>query len=261
MPQDQSSDRRSSSWWTTLPGLLTATAALITAVTGLVIGLDQIGWLKQSDRLDPAATLRKVEPAAEEPGIGGAFESAGTWAVDVATGESFRSGEVEYVILGAEARPDIDGHVAVTFTVKCINHDRFDMNFWDASFRLLAGDDLIAPTSGLNVLVAADSSATGKVVFVVPDSTRDATLVVKFSEGERRVPVTLSPAWMMGSASWESSLAGSFEVDPLAVKSSVVIRADLHGNASELGHSRSCRGRLRRDGSSADDNHGERGLP
>ncbi|MGA9522148.1 MAG: hypothetical protein WBV82_11820 [Myxococcaceae bacterium] len=197
MPDDKSSDARPTSWWTTLPGLLTATAAVLTAVTGLLIGLSQVGLLGTSEPDAPqaphSAELEPASPPPAEPGIGGASETGGGWAVDVPTGESIRSGEVEYVVLGAQVRPETDGHVAVTFTLRCINHDRFDMNFWDATFRLRTGTDTLAPSSGLNVLVAADSSATGEVVFVVPASTRDATLLIKFSEGERSVPVTLIP--------------------------------------------------------------------
>ncbi len=36
-------DEKPTSWWATLPGLLTAAAAVITAVTGLLLGLGQLG--------------------------------------------------------------------------------------------------------------------------------------------------------------------------------------------------------------------------
>ncbi|WP_139283163.1 hypothetical protein [Raineyella antarctica] len=34
---DMGGDEKQASWWTTLPGILTAIAAIITAVTGLVL--------------------------------------------------------------------------------------------------------------------------------------------------------------------------------------------------------------------------------
>lgn len=40
---------RPSSWWQTLPGILTAIAATITAITGLVAALNQTGLLKATD--------------------------------------------------------------------------------------------------------------------------------------------------------------------------------------------------------------------
>ena len=36
------------SWWQSIPGFLTATAGVITAVTGLIVALQQIGILGQS---------------------------------------------------------------------------------------------------------------------------------------------------------------------------------------------------------------------
>jgi len=42
-------DLRRGSWWQTLPGMLTAAAAFITAGTGLIIALNQAGVFKPSD--------------------------------------------------------------------------------------------------------------------------------------------------------------------------------------------------------------------
>jgi hypothetical protein len=40
-------EQRPTSWWQTLPGILTAAGAIITAVTGLVIALNQAGLFKR----------------------------------------------------------------------------------------------------------------------------------------------------------------------------------------------------------------------
>ena len=37
------------SWWLTLPGILTASAGVITAITGLLLGLNQAGLLGDDD--------------------------------------------------------------------------------------------------------------------------------------------------------------------------------------------------------------------
>jgi hypothetical protein len=47
--------RAQPSWWQTLPGLLTAIAAVVTAVSGLMVGLREGGWLSPSTGR-PAAT-------------------------------------------------------------------------------------------------------------------------------------------------------------------------------------------------------------
>ncbi|MFD1211307.1 hypothetical protein ACFQ36_04545 [Arthrobacter sp. GCM10027362] len=206
MPEDKADGGKPASWWTTLPGLLTAVAAVITAVTGLLVGLSQAGLLGRSGSgPEPAATASPGTTGAagsagsSKPGGSPApgnppTEAAGDWTVAVPdAGRPVRSGEAEYAVLRAQARPDVDGYVAVTFSIKCTNRGRYDMNFWDSTFRLDAGGDSIAPTSGLNELVAAGASKTGDVLFVVPDSTREAVLRIKFPDGRRSLPLTLAP--------------------------------------------------------------------
>jgi hypothetical protein len=46
-------EQRPTSWWQTLPGILTAAGAVITAVTGLVIALNQAGLFKRPKEAAP----------------------------------------------------------------------------------------------------------------------------------------------------------------------------------------------------------------
>jgi len=77
---------KSGSWWATLPGLMTAAAAVITAVTGLVVVLAQngiIGSKSTPAAVDKADASRSV--AAKAPG---ASESARPAAQAAASGPS-----------------------------------------------------------------------------------------------------------------------------------------------------------------------------
>ena len=65
------------SWWATLPGILTAITAFITAITGLVVGLNQAGLFgthasstTTSASTAPAAPINSREPPIEVPFIG-----------------------------------------------------------------------------------------------------------------------------------------------------------------------------------------------
>lgn len=56
------------SWWQTLPGILTAAAATITAMTGLLVALDQVGLLggprpAQPENAAPKPSLSAAAPA------------------------------------------------------------------------------------------------------------------------------------------------------------------------------------------------------
>lgn len=54
MPDEPS---KSQSWWQTLPGILTAVAAIITAITGLIVALNQAGgFSRESNSASPSPT-------------------------------------------------------------------------------------------------------------------------------------------------------------------------------------------------------------
>jgi len=62
------------SWWQTLPGILTAVAALITAVTGLIVALNQAGALPRrsstiSTSPTPSTTLSAGAPGEPAAGV------------------------------------------------------------------------------------------------------------------------------------------------------------------------------------------------
>lgn len=107
--------------------------------------------------------------------------------------EEIRSGDVDYEILGYEIRPDADSALALSLPIRATNHGPYAINFWDASFRLVVGEDVIAPSGELNELVEGDASKVGTVLFVIPDTTRAAELKIKFYEGDRTIPFELRP--------------------------------------------------------------------
>ena len=64
---------KSQSWWQTLPGILTAVAGFITATTGLILALNQIGaFSRESKSASPGPTTTAIQsagtPARSEPG-------------------------------------------------------------------------------------------------------------------------------------------------------------------------------------------------
>jgi hypothetical protein len=196
-------DEKPTNWWVTLPGLLTAAAAVITAVTGLLLGLGQLGVFDAGKPAtapgSPAGTGSSQPGSPTQPGISASAPSDaqpdnGTgWAVSLPTERRYRSADVEYEILDAQVRPDVAGQITLTFSIRCTNHGRYDINFWDATFRLNADGVSVSPDSGLNDLVAGDSSKSGDVSFTVPADTRDPVLRIKFPRGESTVRIALSP--------------------------------------------------------------------
>jgi hypothetical protein len=196
-------DDEPTNWWATLPGLLTAAAAVITAVTGLLLGLGQLGVFDAGKPTtapsSPAGTGSSQPGSQAQTGSRASAPSnpppdnGAGWTVSLPAERKYRSADVEYEILDAQVRPDVDGQITLTFSVRCTNHGRYDINFWDSTFRLNAGGVSVSPDSGLNDLVAGDSSKSGDVSFTVPAGTRDPVLRVRFPRGESTVQIALSP--------------------------------------------------------------------
>jgi len=61
-------DPRSQSWWQTLPGILTATAAILTAVSGLLAILFQNGVIGGKHDAAPPSATTVHSPASSSPG-------------------------------------------------------------------------------------------------------------------------------------------------------------------------------------------------
>jgi len=184
------------SWWLTLPGLLTGGAAVVTALTGLLLALHQVGWLDDdgvsASRGTPPAAV-STSPTTAGPTAGNTGTTVGEgFAVGIPLNTTYKSGTVAYSVSAATAEPDIDDQLRLTLTIRVVNTAAYDLGLWDRNFGVVVGTDLYAATSGLNKIVHGNSTGSGQAVFVLPDSTRDATLVFRFLEGERSVPFTIT---------------------------------------------------------------------
>jgi hypothetical protein len=202
-------------WWTTLPGVLTASAALVTAFTGLVLGLGQLGLLGSDD--GPAAGAGTQTSAPVAGGTAAAASSPPSAPVSSAPSSAAStapaapelaaatttlpldqpiriSEDVSYELLEAEVRPDADGQVALVLTVRMTKHTGGDAGFWDDSFRVAVGPDVYPASGGLNELVAGRATSRGEVLVELPDDTRRAELVLGYYGDRRTVPFEVVPA-------------------------------------------------------------------
>lgn len=116
--------------------------------------------------------------------------SDGGDGVTVPLNTPFSSGEVTYTITAATAKAVADQSIQLDLVIKAAAGDGYGLNFWDSSFRLTVGTESYAPVSDLNEIVEANSTKSGTVSFVVPNTTTAATLVISFTDGDKSVPVT-----------------------------------------------------------------------
>ena len=59
-------DEKPKSWWHTVPGIITTLTATVTALTGLVVAINQTGWL--GPPTPPAATRGSAPTPPAPPG-------------------------------------------------------------------------------------------------------------------------------------------------------------------------------------------------
>jgi hypothetical protein len=187
----------SKGWWQTLPGLLTAGAGIITALTGLLLALHQTGLFNRSAPTQAQIASQQAggSPTQLEAGGGAASHAAGVTAsrpVSLPQITEVRSGQAVYKLLAARVDPYSLDKVSVHFTVRMTNNGSYPANFWGDSFRLSVNGTLQAPDNTLNELLPANSAKEGAVEFVIPANTTTIGLQMgDVGDGKPAIPITL----------------------------------------------------------------------
>jgi len=183
------------SWWQTLPGILTGIAAIITAVTGLIVVFNRTGNRSEDPR--PASVSAPIvaqpgSPAASRtPGPGGGAGRAQSIALPALSRVKLAGGVADITILSAEIEPlDLERR-SLKLKVRYLNGGRYPANFWSDSYRLIVDDVPRAPTNLLNEVVPGDSAKEGDVVFELPVSAKNVVLQISSGEEKSRLPFTL----------------------------------------------------------------------
>jgi hypothetical protein len=201
-----SPEPKSSSWWTTLPGILTGLAALITAVGGLIIAFHQV-----TSRIGAGETAKQATSGAQSTGRGPNVDSTSTATGAASNGAVSSSASVELQlpaisevrldggntvvkILKAELQPFNAEKRALKFTVRHTNNGRYQANFWSSSYRLLVDDVPQAPTNFLDELVPSESAKVGEVIFEIPLAVNQAVLQISSGDEKTRIPVSMTPS-------------------------------------------------------------------
>lgn len=100
-------------------------------------------------------------------------------------------GRYIYTLLSGSIAPHGDT-TTLDLRFRFSNDESNGVNFWDDTFRLAVGGDVLAPTSGLNEIVAGHTLRQGVIRFEVPAGTRQAVLRVRFPYATAELPLDLS---------------------------------------------------------------------
>jgi hypothetical protein len=195
---------QSKGWWQTVPGILTATASIITAVTGLIVALHQAGIFNGQKQKIPqvqndATKPPKISESRVTPSPGtpkpSSSDQVTSYPVTLSAGTEVRTGNFVYSLLAARLDRYAPNKLSLRFEVRMTNKGSYPANFWAASFRLLIDGVLRAPENNLNELVDGHSAKEGIVEFVIPDTTTNVGLQMgDVGEGVSAIPIALKVA-------------------------------------------------------------------
>jgi hypothetical protein len=205
MTTQQEKEKQKKSFWETAPGLLTAFAALMTAIGGCVAVLVSSPVL--IDLVfspSPTPLAFEAEPSSSVvldsgtpiAGTGNApSDSAGLTFTPVSSPTQLLSvqfpdgssvtmlgnqgSKYQYTVLSAQREPlSMDKHL-LHLRIRAWHDYYAPMNFWNDSFRLVIGDLRLAPVSYLNEAADRDETVDGDVIFEIDASVKEAVLVIK----------------------------------------------------------------------------------
>lgn len=132
------------SWWQTLPGILTGIAAIITAVTGLIVVFNRTGNRSEATRPASLSVPVGAQPGSSAesrtPGPAGGAGRAEPVALPAQSRVKLGGGVADVTILSAQIEPlDVERR-SLKFRVRYLNGGRYPANFWSDSYRLIVDD-------------------------------------------------------------------------------------------------------------------------
>ena len=114
------------------------------------------------------------------------------YTIDIPRVAEAAFGEIVYsLVSGNVAYRESDNELRAR--IRVTNFGRGGLNFWDDSFRLVAGGQTVSPVSGLNTIVGGNSLQYGIIAFRFPRQTRQATLQIISGRNVASIPLDLTP--------------------------------------------------------------------
>jgi len=138
------------------------------------------GSTARDDAKPAAATPAKAEPAL-------------VLALPEVSSVKFKTSRAAlvYRLLAMRVEPRAPGTRTLVVLVRVLSDGPLDEYVGSDQFRLLVGEATIAPENTLSIAVDGVAAKQVELRFVVPESARAATLLVRVSDDETRIPIAL----------------------------------------------------------------------
>ena len=147
-----------------------------------------------------AGTSSSTSSGVEGPGAAGAADG-GTpisaadgmaYTIDVPRIAEAAFGEVIYAVASGNIVMRGDAP-ELRLRIRLMNYSRYDVGFWDDSFRLAVAGEVLSPTSGLSSTVPGNSLRYGIVTFRLRPQMRGGTFRIVNNQQTAEIPLDLSP--------------------------------------------------------------------
>jgi hypothetical protein len=175
------------------------------AVPALIVILlaGAVMWYARGDaaRVPPVADAGQGPSAPADPGrdpstpdsaSANASPDSPAYAIDVPPGiGEVAQGDLIYAVVAGSVQRRASG-MRLWLRIRLSNEGFYSANFWDNSFRLVAGGQTIAPNGGLNDVIDRRSIQQGVVRFDLPTVQRTATLRISNNQRTADLPIDLS---------------------------------------------------------------------
>ncbi|GAA3983044.1 hypothetical protein [Mucilaginibacter dorajii] len=185
------------SFWTTIPGIITGLAAIVTAVTGLIVALNGAGLFSKPAAAGKISTetkplikkdvdslpAKQAEPQQPAESLKAVFSMTRVKIEDH-----------EYTILGASLEPITPESNSLAIKIKYKNNSNYSpATFWNDGFRLAIDGALTPPTGDLSELVERHAELVGTVTFEVPNNAKSLALHILDVGKDIALPIKLTP--------------------------------------------------------------------
>lgn len=181
-------DEEGKRWWQTLPAILTGIAATVTAVAGLIVAVQQTGWLAAEHA--PRTDAPRVEP--DPAPVAAPARADEPYELKLPERREYRLGNVlVYTLLAASVTPRSAEQSELRVHIRLKNGDRYPRNLWDRSFRLEVQGSELAPFGNLNEVVESRSMKDGEIAFKIPRRARKVLLEIREGDDSAEIPLEL----------------------------------------------------------------------
>jgi hypothetical protein len=194
------------SWWQTFPGLLTAVAATITAIAGLLAVFMQLGWIGRGSTVPAVqAENRAAESASQHRTVPGTAEqrtSGSERPIERVSREIPPPAKREYdlgpglakgtfMILGASLSPRTPESDLLTIRWRYMSRSDYRKSYGSHWFKLLVQYTRIEPEHYFRHEIPPRESREGDLSFVIPAATTRAVLRIDDFAANIEIPFEL----------------------------------------------------------------------